>query len=112
DFLVSIAAPTSSLRLGIPRAYFYDDLHPEIQTIMETALSVLKSMTASQRDVAPLATDSTYSSWIETYGPVFTAEAYAFHKDNIDKTPELYQPATLKRLRVGAEVTPTRSTQP
>src|SRR5438477_3108008 len=27
DYLAKIAAPISSLRLGIPRAYFYDDLH-------------------------------------------------------------------------------------
>ena len=108
DYLAGISASTSSLRLGIPRAYFYDELHPEIEAAMETALSVLKSMTASQRDMAPLATDDTYSSWTETYSPVFAAEAYAFHKDNIDKTPELYQPATLKRLRVGADVTVTK----
>ncbi len=39
---------------------------------------------------------------------MFTAEAYAFHKDFIDETPELYQPATLKRLRVGAHVTASK----
>jgi Asp-tRNA(Asn)/Glu-tRNA(Gln) amidotransferase A subunit family amidase len=35
---------------------------------------------------------------------VFTAEAYAYHKDHIEKSPQLYQPATLKRLRVGGEI--------
>src|SRR5207302_1716183 len=53
DYTEKMSAPTGSLRLGIPRAYFYEELHPEIQAAMEAALSVLKSITASQREIAP-----------------------------------------------------------
>ena len=105
DYAATVAATTSSLRLGIPRAYFYDELHPDIQAAMEAALLVLKTITASEHDVAPLLTDATYSSWMDPYGAIFTAEAYAYHKDYIARNPELYQAATLKRLRVGADVT-------
>ena len=105
DYAATIAATTSSLRLGIPRDYFFDELHPEIQAAMEAALLVLKTITASENDIAPLLTDATYSSWMDPYGAVFTAEAYAYHKDYIARNPELYQAATLKRLRVGADVT-------
>ena len=105
DYAATIAATTSSLRLGIPRAYFYDDLHPEIQAAMEAALLVLTRITASEHDVAPLLTDATYSSWMDPYAAIFTAEAYAYHKDYIARNPELYQAPTLKRLRVGADVT-------
>jgi aspartyl-tRNA(Asn)/glutamyl-tRNA(Gln) amidotransferase subunit A len=105
DYLSAIKGPTSSLRLGIPRAYFYDDLHPEIQAAMEAAFAVLKKLTATQRDIAPLASNATYSSWNDPYVAVLTAEAYAYHQESISRTPELYQPPTLKRLSVGAEVT-------
>jgi aspartyl-tRNA(Asn)/glutamyl-tRNA(Gln) amidotransferase subunit A len=105
DCAATISNSTSSLRLGIPRAYFWEELDPEIAAAMEAALAVLKKMTASQRDIAPLATDATYSSWTDPYAAVFTAEAYAYHKDYIEKSPQLYQAATLKRLRVGSEVT-------
>jgi aspartyl-tRNA(Asn)/glutamyl-tRNA(Gln) amidotransferase subunit A len=105
DYAATIAATTSSLRLGIPRAYFYDELHPEIQAAMEAALLVLKTITASEHDVAPLLTDATYSSWMDSYSAIFTAEAYAYHKDYIARNPELYQAPTLKRLRAGADVT-------
>jgi aspartyl-tRNA(Asn)/glutamyl-tRNA(Gln) amidotransferase subunit A len=108
DWAATISASTSSLRLGIPRAYFWEELDPEIAAAMEAALGVLKKITASQRDIAPLATHGSYSSWTAPYGAVFTAEAYAYHKDYIEKSPQLYQPATLKRLRVGSEVTATR----
>jgi aspartyl-tRNA(Asn)/glutamyl-tRNA(Gln) amidotransferase subunit A len=105
DFIANISASTSSLRLGIPRAFFWEELHPEIEAAMEAALAVLKKITASQRDIAPLATDGSHSSWTDPYGAVFTAEAYAYHKDHIERSPQLYQPATLKRLGVGSEVT-------
>jgi aspartyl-tRNA(Asn)/glutamyl-tRNA(Gln) amidotransferase subunit A len=108
DYAATLAATSSSLRIGIPRAYFYDELHPEIQASMEAALSVLKKITASQQDIPPLATDGTYSSWMVPYTAILTAEAYAYHKDYITNSPELYQPLTLKRLLSGADVaTPT-----
>lgn len=31
--------------------------------------------------------------------------AYAYHREFVTKTPELYQPLTLKRIRAGADVT-------
>jgi aspartyl-tRNA(Asn)/glutamyl-tRNA(Gln) amidotransferase subunit A len=111
DYAATIAASTSSLRLGIPRAYFYEGLHPEIQTATEAALSVLKTITAAQHDIPPLATDATYSSWMDPYGAILAAEAYTYHKDYIARNPALYQPPTLKRLRAGADVSTPRYIQ-
>jgi aspartyl-tRNA(Asn)/glutamyl-tRNA(Gln) amidotransferase subunit A len=111
DYAATISASTSSLRLGIPRAYFWEELDPEIDAVMGAALTVLKKMTASQREIPPLATDGSYSSWTNPYGAVFTPEAYAYHKDYIEKSPQLYQPATLKRLRIGAEVSAAKYIQ-
>ena len=105
NYVATIAAATSSLRLGIPRAYFYEALHPEIQAAMEAALSVLKKLAGTQRDIAPLATNATYSSVMDPYVAILRAEAYAYHKDYVSKSPELYQAQTLKRIRAGADVT-------
>jgi len=105
NYVATIAAATSSLRLGIPRAYFYEALHPEIQVAMEAALSVLKKLTGTQRDIAPLATNSTYSSVMDPYVTILRAEAYAYHKEYVSKSPELYQGQTLKRIQAGADVT-------
>lgn len=38
------------------------------------------------------------------YGAVLVAEAYAYHKDYIERSPDLYQAATLKRLRAGSKI--------
>jgi len=104
DYAATIAATTSSLRLGILRAYFDDALHPEIQTAMEAAASVLKTLTRTQRDIAPLATDSTYSSMMDPSVTILRAEAYAYHKEYVSKSPELYQAQTLKRIQAGADI--------
>src|SRR5438445_4583119 len=105
DYAATIAVPTSSLRLGILRAYFYEALHPEIQVAMETALSVLKTLTRTQRDVAPLAASDNYASMMDPYVTILRAEAYAYHKEYVSKSPELYQAQTLKRIQAGADVT-------
>lgn len=104
NYTEKISGSTKSLRIGIPRDYFYEELDPEIGAAMEAAIAVLKEMTASQRDVAPLATDGSYSSWTDPYSAVFTAESYAYHKNYVEKSPDVYQAGTLKRLRVGADV--------
>jgi aspartyl-tRNA(Asn)/glutamyl-tRNA(Gln) amidotransferase subunit A len=41
------------------------------------------------------------------YAAIITAEAYAFHKEYIASSPELYQESTLRRLRAGADVATT-----
>jgi aspartyl-tRNA(Asn)/glutamyl-tRNA(Gln) amidotransferase subunit A len=104
DFSAKLTAGAASLRLGVPRAYFFDDVHPEIGAAVESALSVLKKLTASQRDVAPLATNASYASLLDPTRVVLIAEAYAYHQEFVAKTPELYQPETLKRIRAGADV--------
>jgi len=105
DYAATIAATTSSLRLGILRAYFCDALHPEIQAAIEAGLSVLKKLTGTQRDIAPLASDSSYSSVMDPYVTILRAEAHAYHKEYVSKSPELYDAQTLKRIQTGADIT-------
>ena len=95
DYSGTIATGTSSLRLGIPHARFYEGLHPEIQAAMDTALSVLGRLTSSQREVEIPESNQR---------AVLTAEAYAYHQEYVTKSSELYHPDTLKRIRDGAEI--------
>jgi aspartyl-tRNA(Asn)/glutamyl-tRNA(Gln) amidotransferase subunit A len=104
DYTATIAEKTSSLRLGIPRAYFYEGLDPEIQAALDGALSVLEKLTEGHRDTGPLANDDAYTSILDPGRTVLAAEAYAYHQQYIAKTPELYQPETLKRIRSGADI--------
>ncbi|HEV8493247.1 MAG TPA: amidase, partial [Candidatus Angelobacter sp.] len=83
------------LRVGVPRAYFYEGLHPEIESAMNAALAVIGKLAASVRDIEmPASNDTT----------ILRAEAYAYHAEYVKKSPELYQPETLKRIHAGEDV--------
>jgi aspartyl-tRNA(Asn)/glutamyl-tRNA(Gln) amidotransferase subunit A len=86
------------LRLGVPRAAFWQALHPEVEAAATAALGVLRSLGASERDVA-------LDPGNEAAVAVLRAEAWAYHEPTVGRSPELYQPETLRRIRGGAEVT-------
>jgi len=94
DYAGTLEAKASSLRIGIPRAHFYDGLHPEIQAAMDTALSEIGKLTSSQHGIEIPAVNDTAIL-------ILKAEAYAYHRDYVTKTAELYHAETLKRIRAG-----------
>ena len=94
------AAPGTSLelRLGVPRGLFYDGLHLEIEAATREALVVLERLGARALDV-------TLDPGNEASVTVLRAEAWAYHEPTVARSPELYQPETLRRIRGGAEIT-------
>jgi aspartyl-tRNA(Asn)/glutamyl-tRNA(Gln) amidotransferase subunit A len=85
----------TNLRIGVPRAFFFDDLHPEIADAVEKAIQVFAGLQAEIRDIKlEVSTDRTLAS----------AEAYAYHKEFVERSPELYLEATLGRIQAGAEI--------
>jgi aspartyl-tRNA(Asn)/glutamyl-tRNA(Gln) amidotransferase subunit A len=96
DYSQAARMKVSALRLGIPRAIFYEKLDPEVEAAVNNAIEVLRKLTASVQDVQLPAYQTL---------PITAAEAYAFHSSYLAKTPELYQPTTRQRLEGGAKVT-------
>ena len=95
DYLAQMREPTTSLRVGVPRSFFYEDLDREIASAVSEALAVLGTMVAEIRDI---------ELTVNTDRTLQTAESYAYHAENVAKTPDLYQPETLRRIRAGANV--------
>ena len=87
----AMSQPTSTLRLGIPRLPYYDDLHPDVAAATEEALNVLGSLTASSTDVDMPPTAEF---------PVLLAEAFAWHEEYLADPANhpLYDAVTLERL--------------
>ncbi|MGA9977339.1 MAG: amidase [Candidatus Sulfotelmatobacter sp.] len=95
DYLSPLRKGAKSLRVGVPRNIFYDDLDAEVAAAVEQALAVIKALVAEVREVElDVPTDRTLQM----------AEAYAYHKQNATETPKLYQPETLRRILPGAEI--------
>lgn len=96
DYVGALSSPVRApLRIGVPRRYFFEELHPEIAAAVEHALDVLRNFAKDVRDVElAIPMDRTLQS----------AEAYAYHREWIASAPELYQPETLRRLRTGEKL--------
>jgi len=96
DYASTLREGAKALRVGVPRNHFFDDLDPEVAAAMEHALRGIGTLVAEIREVQQLdvPTDRTLQA----------AEAYAYHAENVAKTPELYQPETVRRIRSGETV--------
>jgi len=100
DYYAALRMPPSSLRIGVARDFFFTNLDSEIETAVGNALTVLEKLTGGLRDVAMSA-----STQEPLRATVRAAEAYAYHAEFVAKSPQLYQPETLRRIRTGADVT-------
>jgi aspartyl-tRNA(Asn)/glutamyl-tRNA(Gln) amidotransferase subunit A len=97
DYVSALGEKLQPLRVGVPRKFFFDDLDPEVASATHHALSGLAALGAEIHDIElPVPTDRTLQS----------AEAYAFHTEFVARSPELYQPETLRRIRTGENVSP------
>jgi aspartyl-tRNA(Asn)/glutamyl-tRNA(Gln) amidotransferase subunit A len=95
DYVSGLSDGAKSLHVGIPRAHFYVELDDEVRAAVEQALAVIGTLVAEVREVQiEVSKDRT----------VQAAESYAYHADHVARTPELYQPETLRRIRSGEKI--------
>jgi aspartyl-tRNA(Asn)/glutamyl-tRNA(Gln) amidotransferase subunit A len=95
DYVGELREGAKGVRVGVPRAYFFDDLDAEVAAAMEHALAGLQSLGAELREV---------QLEVPTDRVLQTAEAYAFHAEKVAKSPALYLPETVRRIRAGEGV--------
>jgi len=104
DYIVALEKKLKPLRIGVPRKFFFEELDADVASAINHALSGLTAMGAELRDLElrglelPGVTDRTLQK----------GEAYAFHAEFVARTPELYQPETLRRIRTGDNVSPQK----
>jgi len=95
DYVSGLGDAIGKLRVGVPRAHFFHELDDEVCAAVEQALAVIGALVAEVRDVQiEVSSDRT----------VQAAESFAYHAEHVARTPELYQPETLRRIRSGANI--------
>jgi aspartyl-tRNA(Asn)/glutamyl-tRNA(Gln) amidotransferase subunit A len=95
DYVAGLRDGVKQLRIGVPRKFFYADLDPEIASAVEQAIGVLRTL---GRDLSEIEIE------VPTDRTLQTAEAYAYHAESASRSPELYQPETLRRIRRGEDI--------
>ena len=99
DYGAALRSKVASLRVGVAREFFFADLDPDIEAAMSEALRVLEKLTSGVRDVSVPA-----SGQEELRAAVRASEAYAYHAEFVERSPDAYQPETLLRLRSGMDI--------
>ncbi|HEY6341272.1 MAG TPA: amidase [Bryobacteraceae bacterium] len=88
----------AKLRLGLPRAGFYDGLDPEFAKAADTAIEVLRKLVARVAEVQLPPAVNTATIW----GP----ETYAYHAKWLTESPEKYQAATRTQMIRSNDIKP------
>ncbi len=104
DYRAALRRPTSSIRIGVARELFFDDLDPDFQRAIDEALTALRRITADVRDIllpSPAAAQESVRAIVRG------AEAFQYHAERVQATPQLYLPETLVKVRTGGDVTTT-----
>ncbi len=99
NFHEATGRDVSSLRIGIPRTPFYDDLDPEIAAATDDALEVIRGLTRATADFELPDVDAF---------AVLNAEIYEYHAPLVADPARraLYKPQTIGRIMGGANVSP------
>jgi len=96
DYVSVVKEGAQGLRVGVARAYFFDDLDPEVASAMEHTLTGIVTLGALIKEVRlEVTTDRTLQA----------AESYAYHAEDVARHPGLYQAETVRRIRSGEKVT-------
>jgi len=94
------------VRIGVPRAYFFDGIDPEVAQAFEGALATLRGLGAEVHDVTIPSLHTTPAFLL-----ILMAEAFAYHERDIRAHPELYGDVLRERILTGALVTAAEYTQ-
>jgi aspartyl-tRNA(Asn)/glutamyl-tRNA(Gln) amidotransferase subunit A len=111
DYFAGLGHGGTTLRVGIPRGYFLDALDDEVRAAVEQALIVIgecgdsRGRPPSRAQIEPLVVEMReVQIEVPSDRTVQAAESYAYHAENVARSPELYQPETLRRIRSGEKI--------
>jgi aspartyl-tRNA(Asn)/glutamyl-tRNA(Gln) amidotransferase subunit A len=106
DYLAPLGQDIRGVKIGVPRAYFFDGIDAEVAQAFEGALTTLRELGAEVRDVTIPSLHTTPAFLL-----ILMAEAFAYHERDIREHPELYGDVLRERILTGALVTAAEYTQ-
>jgi aspartyl-tRNA(Asn)/glutamyl-tRNA(Gln) amidotransferase subunit A len=92
-----LGGPIAGLRVGVPREYFFEQLHPDVSSAVEEAIRYFRGKVREVRDVA-------LPRMHQAENGDYDVELYHYQKPFFDKSPELYHPWSQRRLNQKKQV--------
>jgi aspartyl-tRNA(Asn)/glutamyl-tRNA(Gln) amidotransferase subunit A len=101
NYQAALRQDLRGIRVGVPRAYFFDDGDPDIIAAVHTAIEAMPALGAQVYEIdLPHACLGPAASWAIAY-----TEAFALHRDNFFARPRDYTPAFLHKITGAALLT-------
>lgn len=91
DYPPALHAPIANLRVGVPRDYFFEQLHPDVAAAVEIAIRHLRGSVREVRDV-------TLPRLRAVHDGTYDVELYHYQKPYFDAHPELYHPWSQRQM--------------
>jgi aspartyl-tRNA(Asn)/glutamyl-tRNA(Gln) amidotransferase subunit A len=91
DYLAEMRRPAAELRVGVPRDYFFEQLHPDTASAVEAAITLLRGKVKEVRDV-------TLPRLHTADNGDYDVELYHYQRAYFDQSPELYHPYSQRLL--------------
>lgn len=95
-----------TVRLGIPRAVYWEKLDSETERLVSSAVELLARSVGGyvQVKLPALRMDEGLGVLPATYGTIIMAEAFAYHEERLRRVPEKFHELTRANLEIGAKV--------
>lgn len=91
DYRKALGSSIADVRIGVPREYFFEELHPDVSAAVEEAIRHLKPRVREVRDV-------TLSRLQVAENGTYDVELYHYQKPFFDKSPQLYHPWSQRQM--------------
>jgi aspartyl-tRNA(Asn)/glutamyl-tRNA(Gln) amidotransferase subunit A len=100
DYVTGLGRTIRGLRVGIPRAYFFDGIEPEVGAAFETSMRTLEKLGATVSEVVIPSIDTAWA-----FMAIVLAEAFAYHERDLRERPQLYGDVLRERFQAGGLIT-------
>ena len=98
DYLDEIEVGVRGLKVGLPDRYFDEGTHPEVQALLDDALSVFKALGA---ETVPVTLPDGFEAANDLNNVILRAEAAALHRPMLESRPGDYGQQTYERMMPG-----------
>lgn len=100
DFSQGLKDGNKGIKIGIPRAFFYEHVHPEITANVNKQIETLKELGAIVRDVSI----QDKAQYYDAQRTILCSDAYALHKDRLEQYPDNWDDEVKERLYTAVDV--------
>lgn len=97
DYRAALRSDLRGLRAGVPRRFFFEEVHEELVARVEEALGVFRALGAEVVDV-----DLPEAELAPLNTVILMSEAYAYHAADMRARGDLYPPRLRSRIQNGA----------